>query len=299
MAGKPYKVGRFAHSLRMRLMREHVGVDVDAIEEDQLMDRDPIAHEDHLQKWDPDHEQNEGENVPGRTSVKHRHARDRLLATFQSGAGAITKGVSENAISNVKKVANVVIKPAAILSQHNTIATSGAPKGDASERQDYDRDGDLTAGFASSIMPTLEERTIFERRPSAGHANGQPLFDAIDEENEKNGSGAGDIPEAKLTAKEREQFDDKPIDGVEDSKKGSGKAPVIAGSANEQDKFGVPANADKEDEEVPNKDTERHTETEEDKLAVKARSTLRKHLSAKVGTSPVSVDSPIECAVWN
>jgi phospholipase D1/2 len=89
MGGKPYKVGRFAHSLRVRLMREHVGVDVDAIEEDQLMDRNPIAHEDHLQKWDPDHEQNEGENnVPGRTTVKRRHARDRLLMTVQSGAGA-------------------------------------------------------------------------------------------------------------------------------------------------------------------------------------------------------------------
>ena len=274
-------------------MREHVGVDVDAIEEDQLMDRDPIAHEDHLQKWDPDHEQNEGENVPGRTSVKHRHARDRLLMTIQSGAGAVTKGMSENAISNVKKAANVVIKPAAILSQHNTVATSGAPKGDPSERQDFDRDGELTAGFASSVMPTLEERTIFERRPSAGHANGQPLFDALDEQNKK-GEGH-DIPEAKITTKEREQFEDKAIDEVENPKDGSGKAPVIAGPANEQDKFGVPANADGEDKEVPNKDTERHTETDEDRLAVKARSTLRKHLSAKVGTSPVSVERSLRC----
>lgn len=32
MAGKPYKVGRFAHTLRMRLMREHLGVDVDELE---------------------------------------------------------------------------------------------------------------------------------------------------------------------------------------------------------------------------------------------------------------------------
>ena len=32
MAGQPYKVGRFAHTLRMRLMREHVGIDVDALD---------------------------------------------------------------------------------------------------------------------------------------------------------------------------------------------------------------------------------------------------------------------------
>lgn len=29
MAGKPYKVGRFGRSLRIRLMREHLGVDTD------------------------------------------------------------------------------------------------------------------------------------------------------------------------------------------------------------------------------------------------------------------------------
>ncbi|KAI1430526.1 phospholipase D [Xylaria sp. CBS 124048] len=33
MAGEPYRVGRFAHTLRMRLMREHLGLDVDAITE--------------------------------------------------------------------------------------------------------------------------------------------------------------------------------------------------------------------------------------------------------------------------
>ncbi|OAX81593.1 hypothetical protein ACJ72_04067, partial [Emergomyces africanus] len=33
MAGKPYLVGRFPHTLRMRLMREHIGVDVDEIME--------------------------------------------------------------------------------------------------------------------------------------------------------------------------------------------------------------------------------------------------------------------------
>jgi phospholipase D1/2 len=34
MNGKPYQVGRFPHSLRMRLMREHLGLDVDKIMED-------------------------------------------------------------------------------------------------------------------------------------------------------------------------------------------------------------------------------------------------------------------------
>lgn len=35
MAGEPYLVGRFAHTLRMRLMREHLGCDVDEIMEEE------------------------------------------------------------------------------------------------------------------------------------------------------------------------------------------------------------------------------------------------------------------------
>ena len=39
MNGEPYKVGRFAHTLRMRLMREHLGLDVDKImEEAQVLE---------------------------------------------------------------------------------------------------------------------------------------------------------------------------------------------------------------------------------------------------------------------
>ncbi|KAM3579992.1 Phospholipase D1 [Umbelopsis sp. WA50703] len=40
MAGKPYKVGHFAHTLRLRLMREHLGVDVDALEVEQIKNGD-------------------------------------------------------------------------------------------------------------------------------------------------------------------------------------------------------------------------------------------------------------------
>jgi len=41
MGGRPYQVGRFAHTLRLRLMREHLGLDVDAIlEEERQADMD-------------------------------------------------------------------------------------------------------------------------------------------------------------------------------------------------------------------------------------------------------------------
>lgn len=48
MAGKPYQVGRFAHTLRLRLMREHLGLDVDEILEQERqaeMDREDFEQE--------------------------------------------------------------------------------------------------------------------------------------------------------------------------------------------------------------------------------------------------------------
>ncbi|KYK58352.1 Phospholipase D [Drechmeria coniospora] len=48
MAGKPYQVGRFAHTLRLRLMREHLGLDVDAIQEEERekeLDRETFEQE--------------------------------------------------------------------------------------------------------------------------------------------------------------------------------------------------------------------------------------------------------------
>ncbi|KAI9698889.1 MAG: Phospholipase D1 [Bogoriella megaspora] len=47
MAGEDYMVGRFPHTLRMRLMREHLGLDVDALEEEERAN----------EEWDRDTEQ--------------------------------------------------------------------------------------------------------------------------------------------------------------------------------------------------------------------------------------------------
>jgi phospholipase D1/2 len=58
MAGKPFKVGRFAHTLRVRLMREHLGIDVDALSEEDLMTHKHSKSEYEQQPWNPglDHE---------------------------------------------------------------------------------------------------------------------------------------------------------------------------------------------------------------------------------------------------
>ncbi|WVN88729.1 uncharacterized protein L203_103942 [Cryptococcus depauperatus CBS 7841] len=51
MAGHPFKVGRLAHSLRVRLMQEHVGVDVDKLDEDPVMSQKPLTDDDDPGEW--------------------------------------------------------------------------------------------------------------------------------------------------------------------------------------------------------------------------------------------------------
>jgi phospholipase D1/2 len=53
MAGKPFKAGRFAHTLRVRLMREHLGVDVDALVEEDLFMTGSSMAESHKEPWSP------------------------------------------------------------------------------------------------------------------------------------------------------------------------------------------------------------------------------------------------------
>lgn len=88
MAGRPFKVGRFAHTLRVRLMREHLGIDVDALDEENLMAHDPVKPEYEQKAWDPDSEQAQG-CEEGFTQVQNSQgnaSRRGNLTKFATGA---------------------------------------------------------------------------------------------------------------------------------------------------------------------------------------------------------------------
>ncbi|OZJ04780.1 hypothetical protein BZG36_01841 [Bifiguratus adelaidae] len=82
MAGKSYMVGKFAHSLRLRCMREHLGIDVDALEalEREKLDDDVKRHllhgerdVDAIYKDDPD-EQWDPKELKAMKDYKEGHA---------------------------------------------------------------------------------------------------------------------------------------------------------------------------------------------------------------------------------
>ena len=72
MGGEPFQVGRFAHTLRMRLMREHIGVDVDDVMEEERraeLDREEELFEsrmDGVYESDSDNEFARGQARPAR-----------------------------------------------------------------------------------------------------------------------------------------------------------------------------------------------------------------------------------------
>ena len=208
----------------------------------------------------------------------------------------------------MSKAADKIIYPFQVATGHNTIATSKSDKTDPEERQDYDTDGNAQQGFADSLIPTMEEKTIYERRPSASHRNGQPLFDLVEEGESTSGSPRQAHPhDQKLdqNGTDPEEAvvpgDDKHSNPAVDPNTSDGKigVPKIRGDPSESEPFGAPANAHENDQAPPTKgrnpvseDDNEHQTSKKEEMAVKARKTLRKHLGAKVGMSPWSMPTP-------
>ena len=75
MAGRPYRVGRFAHTLRLRLMREHLGLDVDEIlEEEKQADLDRAEFTADMERIYSDLDSEDEPPIAGSSSRRPRSA---------------------------------------------------------------------------------------------------------------------------------------------------------------------------------------------------------------------------------
>ena len=88
MGGQPFKVGRFAHTLRVRLMREHLGIDVDSLNEENLMTRQPVERYYDQDAWDPDNEQTYGQG----SHINHPKPKTALGNLAAEGMGNVDQG---------------------------------------------------------------------------------------------------------------------------------------------------------------------------------------------------------------
>lgn len=115
------------------------------MEDEDLMARDPIAPEHEVQTWDPSKEQGaEGEDV-----VRHRTVADRLKMHAGSVLQSVVHGQTQKVNRTTRKVVDLVTRQAhEVTEPDDDVEIFQLP------------DGQMAKGFASTIVPTMEERKL-------------------------------------------------------------------------------------------------------------------------------------------
>ncbi|KIK24525.1 hypothetical protein PISMIDRAFT_645727 [Pisolithus microcarpus 441] len=180
MAGRPFQVGRFAHSLRVRLMREHAGVDVDALSEHEYGSRRPPEPEQPQESCDPHPELKKGRN---QTETTHE-------TSSQNALGDVAKELKQGMVVAGDMADHMVVSEA--LKYPAEAAEQEALR---EERTTFTREGKKVPGFTSAVVPTLEEQTVTEGRPPAVQAESSPLREEL-VQRDQHGIGDDEPPEA-------------------------------------------------------------------------------------------------------
>lgn len=272
MAGKPYKVGRFAHTLRIRLMREHLGIDVDSLDQDDLMANDPIQPEHMASTWDPDADQAYGKDDEVTHIRRRRYPADTVLQNTLNSA-------------DQKKVGPATEEATSSTTSSKAGLVRNTPTMDA-ERKSFTSDDKEMPGVSKSVVPALEEKAVMGHRPPK---------DETDASLEKH----------KL---QHQIFDEKPRREMPLTCYPNGAAKETPLEAREEDGtlLGAPANAATSVQANSRPPRASGEVDEEEKAASGARAKIRKHLSHKTWVLPTpkphidpeGFEDPISDAFW-
>lgn len=175
------------------------------------------------------------------------------------------------------------------------------------ERQMFTRDGEKVEGFPSSIVPTLEEKTIMEHRPPGPEADDEPIADKLSE-----GTLSGSDGKSK---KEDSSTDGSPSKG--DSILQNRSNTEVTNETPEdprvdEELLGAPANASispQIDTQPPQAKPHVDDADEQERAAPRVRSVIRKQLTSKLGSKwtlptprpkvdPQAFDDPICDVFW-
>ncbi|KAG6897546.1 hypothetical protein C0992_000329 [Termitomyces sp. T32_za158] len=279
MAGKSFKVGRFAHTLRVRLMREHLGVNVDALDEEDLMTKEPVQPEYAENAWDPDTEQVYGREK-GVTHIKKSKQRTAAGALFRDTLGGAKQAVHATGESASKATTSTLQKVGIGEKAASSAAGDDILK---AERKTFTREGQEVSGFASSVVPTLEEKIVAEGRPPTEQTH-KPSDQEIDTVEKSAGCDVSGLrPSVTENGDSQPRTDDHTL-------------------------YGAPANASKSpqtDDQPPLVQSGVNDVNKEEKAAVEARASIRvsmKSWKMKTPRPKVEVDGfedPISDAFWN
>jgi phospholipase D1/2 len=192
MDGKPFEVGRFAHSLRVRLMREHIGIDVDALDDEDMRAHN-TAEDGHVANiWDPDTEQQRGS---GSVTEKRHHVergKDRVRDAVKQGD--IWHPISQlsssdwdcSVVSNFKDVGT----KDAVHGLSKTGLKRALLDPALQEGSIYTHDGGKPPYSPHALAPTLEEKVEPEHQPPTGRADEITNDEIVEGEEQEMGGSA-------------------------------------------------------------------------------------------------------------
>ncbi|GAA5854566.1 hypothetical protein JCM8547_004887 [Rhodosporidiobolus lusitaniae] len=248
MGGKPYQVGRFAHTMRVRLMREHLGIDVDELEaaegRSELEAREPEQMQEKQDEWDPDDEQSHGTNR-GAKAGKTFHFVESAAGSAENYASQTVRGATEAATRGLQKGVNKVSTDLKI----GVDEAENRPPDEAEEtKADRIVQGqEAGEGFASTVVPTLEEKMMAEHRPPPEHVEEggiRKIRQQAEREREEGPTTAS--PSQKREAGEQENANDRPSHQPSSSK-GASRPAQNGGEKNREQFSEVPSFDDQEE----------------------------------------------------
>jgi phospholipase D1/2 len=155
------------------------------------------------------------------------------------------------------------------------------------ERMNYTRQGEKEPGFASAMVPTMEEKTVAEHRPPTSQAEDSPIGDELEHrksdanENTSAGREAGEKPSGVINPAQETPAE--PNGTVQEARTPDG------------DLYGAPADASKSaktDDQPPHARSGVDDADEQEQAAPGARTILRKHLNANLGSKMWSLPTP-------
>lgn len=186
MGGEPYQVGRFAHTMRIRLMREHLGVDVDELEMNEdtdLLDRKPEVPQTMQDAWDPDTEQQEAGIEDIERAGKPLGWASKVVESAKENLGNVFGEAKEATALELDKHKGGLPRGAATASDAVLDAREGRKV-----------EAETEGKFSALDVPTLEDKGMAEGRPrDEGQANGVEQRGTSSQKNGENGVAINNV----------------------------------------------------------------------------------------------------------
>ena len=207
MNGEPYLVGRFAHTLRMRLMREHLGIDVDKVLEDELQEDKELKE----QQWENDmnkfHNKEDMDRETANIILESKHrAQDEAIQKAERMSSFNYDAPVEQANNpNLKSNKKLTVDPRVTDNVEHKKDVDGEGL-DAWKREEDAgkagrRDTDLVTGKTGDkeVLLSPEDANTAKGRPSSPNKQSSPRKRSHTSANEDDGNGNAALPPSPLT----------------------------------------------------------------------------------------------------